>query len=206
VRKFLLIIILNLIVLPLAASPYWDQFKSPEKVSADLIRFGVGPSVLFGDISRTYKDPGPSFAVDWMFYRWRNKGNSGFDLYSRAGASIYHGKGNLEKFMCTGTLDTGCRAILSSFFFPEKLQYYIMAGPRLLYFREKITEDNFDFIESKNLFSLGVAAGAGVEFSPFRSWGFFLEITGGYCPVGDSKANADGVHLMLGSTFRTQIR
>ena len=194
------------IYVPLAASPYWDQFKTPEKQSATSLRFGFGPSVLFGDLSKTYEKPGPSASFDWMFYRWRAKGNSGFDFYSRLSGAFYDEKNYFNKYMSTTSVEVGCRGMLSSFFFPDCLHYYVLAGPKILYCREKISREGLDMFDASNLFSLGVGAGIGVEYSPFRSWGFFLEIDGGYSPVGDSKANAEGLRLILGTSYRTQIR
>lgn len=192
----------------LNASPYWDQFKTGENPNyAARMRIGFGPSVVIGDFDKKYKNPNPSFIIDYFFLRWRTEGNSGIDLYSRLGVRVLSRMDDsIESKTSIATGDIGVRFLLSSFFFPKLIHYYILAAPRFLYFREEITGDRAKLFNNSNMMSLGGTGGFGIEVSPFNNVGFFMEFNMGYCPVGESKDNADGPAGFIGVTYRSRVR
>ncbi|PKL41198.1 MAG: hypothetical protein CVV44_00745 [Spirochaetae bacterium HGW-Spirochaetae-1] len=198
------------------AQSYWDNFRPPmkEKYYAPLIRTGLGVAFLDDKDMDDHYGPGQGLLVDYNYKRL-HRSRFGLDLYGRFSFRHFEVKednidpmdvGIQQHHLFMPGLDAGARAKVNFSFLGTDWSYYISMAPRFLFSATRYRQDDGSYGKNKNLFSLGAVAGTGFEMALAKKWGLFLEVDYGYTPVGDSKANVEGMQCYLGATYITWAR
>lgn len=210
-RHGLIFVIILLLGIPAFAyeETDWDLYEREirRSRSASLLRLGfAGGTVWLQDSElNRYQQEGNGLFLDFFFYRYRHRSieerTSGFDLYTRL---------TYRKFLLDGddiaetdidllSLDLGVRYLWGSMLAKEFCQFYVLAAPRVLYYREEAQD------EENSMYSLGVIGGIGVELTLAQAFALFVEYNQGYTPVGSTDANVEGLQLYFGLTMRTPL-
>lgn len=183
---------------------------------SDLLRLSFSSSKLINmndnELDNYYKN---IFAINADIFLYRQKGLYNIDLYSRIGYKYFRRDDSAlssseyleydESNMMMANLDLGVRFSAGMVFWSQLWQVYVLAAPRLNYYRESVKDQSDDVDEKNNFYSLGFVGGIGFEVTLFPEMGIFVEYNNGYTPVGDSKANVEGHQVYLGVSLRTEV-
>jgi hypothetical protein len=211
IRYGLIAIISLLLCIPAFAyeETDWDLYEREirRSKSASLLRLGfAGGTIRMQDseLNRYYEE-GTGVFLDFFFYRYRHRNieeqTSGFDFYTRL---------TYRKFTLDGddigetdidllSLDLGARYLMGIMLGREFCQFYVLAAPRVLHYREDVQD------EENSMYSLGVIGGIGVEITLAQAFALFVEYNQGYTPVGSTDANVEGIQIYFGLTMRTPL-
>lgn len=212
VTKYGLIPIISLLLI-IPAFSYeetdWDLYEREirRSRSASLLRLGfAGGTIRMQDskLNRYYEE-GTGVFLDLFFYRYRHRNieeqTGGFDLYTRLAYRKFSLDGDDigETDIDLLSLDLGARYLTGIMLGRELCQLYLLAAPRVLYYREDIQNDE------NSMYSLGVIGGIGVEITLAQAFALFVEYNQGYTPVGSTDANVEGYQIYFGLTVRTPL-
>jgi len=192
--------------------------KQEKLAAASLVRMGfsgMGMLTMMDADLDYYYDEGFGAFIDYLYYRKRGTGGNGFDLYTRFTYRHFSTSDEVKEweddyvyednYIQIYSLDAGVRVIYGAYFFRQFWQVYALLAPRVLYYRAVGENSRYGEGHPDNtttLGSLGFIGGMGFEVTFTRFMGMFFEFNVGYCPVGESKRNVEGLSAYLGLTYR----
>ena len=198
-----------------------EQDEAEMRGSAPMFRFGMtfpGMITMMDSEIDYYYNKGIGFFLDWMYWRSRNEWGNGFDLYTRITYRYFWSSDSIlereddfvyqDNMIHILSIDAGIRLVFGTYMFGQAWQVYVAVAPRFLYFRARGEESRYGTSHpdsTTNLGSIGIIGAMGFEVTIFKWLGIFTELNVGYCPVGDSRRNVEGLTLFVGLTYRTSF-
>jgi hypothetical protein len=193
---------------------YWDILRPETGTPSPLWRAGAGPAFMGDSELDSAYGPGASLFFDYNYLRY-DFGWYGLDLYGRCVMKLFQASRNnidendyflQEHYLPIAGLDAGLRLKTCGNFFGRATSFYLSAAPRLVYGRTLYRQDEESFGKSKNIFSLGLVGGAGIEHAITGCAGIFIEGNYGYTPAGEGDRNIEGPALYIGATHITAVQ
>ncbi len=193
---------------------YWDILRPETKSASPLWRAGAGVALMADSELDSAYGPGASLFFDYNYIR-RDFGWFGLDFYGRLLLKMFQVSGDnisgddyflQEHYLPIAGLDAGLRIKTCGIFFGRATSFYLSAAPRLVYGRTLYRQDEESFGKSKNILSLGLVGGAGIEHALTGNTGVFIEGNYGYTPAGEDDRNIEGPALYIGATHITAVQ
>lgn len=188
-----------------------------KRAYSTFLRVGfAAPSMIYmmDEDLKYYYNKSWGLMADCYFYRKKSRQGNGLDIGARftyrnfkIGEEIQRKHSDLlyeDNRVHMMSWDICFRGMIGAYLLHELWQLYVVAAPRLLYYRSEMKDARTGGDDRAiNLVSIGIVGGVGLEVTLVSMFGIFAEYNIGYTPVGTSFNNVEGHQVYVGLVWRT---